>query len=272
MAQFAILVDTHCHLDFDAFDEDRDEVLARASQAGVVMVLNPAIDVESSQRIVGLAEQHKNLFAAVGVHPSSSRSWQPESAQRLKDLARHPKVRAIGEIGLDYYRDSAPPEMQKEVLAQQLMLAAETELPVIIHNREASADLMEVLTAWQQDLAKNGSPLGERPGVLHSFAAHPDIAEQAMAHNFYIGFTGPVTFKNAADLQRVAAEIPLERMLVETDSPFLSPHPLRGQRNEPSRVKLVAEKLAEIKGVPFEELAARTTANARALFRLDINQ
>lgn len=233
------------------------------------VVLNPAIDVESSRRIVKLAEGHDGLYAAVGVHPNSSRTWKQDSAPRLKELARHPKVRAIGEIGLDYYRDSGSPELQKEVLQHQLALAAELELPVIIHNREAEEELMPLLTAWQEELARQGSPLAERPGVLHSFSAHPDIAEAAMAHHFYIGFTGPVTFKNAPDLRRAAARIPVERMLVETDSPFLSPHPLRGRRNEPARVKLVAVKLAEVKGIPFEEMATVTTANARALFRLD---
>ncbi len=267
-----MLIDTHCHLDFAAFDSDRADVLSRAAQAGVGIILNPSIDAANSAMVVGLAEQHETLYAAIGVHPNSSTSWDAGSEVDLKKLAGKKKVVAIGEIGLDYYRDAAPKKVQHSVFERQLELAADMELPVIVHNREASDDVLRMLLEWQAGLMRAASPLAERPGVLHSFSAGAAMAQKAIAARFFIGFTGPVTFKNAPQLQAIAAALPLENMLVETDSPFLSPHPLRGQRNEPARVKLVAEKVAELKGLTFEEIAAATSANAQRLFRFGERQ
>jgi TatD DNase family protein len=267
-----MLIDTHCHLDFDAFDSDRADVISRAGQAGVGIILNPSIDATNSARVVELAEQHQTLYAAIGVHPNSSTGWDAGSELELKKLAANKKVVAIGEIGLDYYRDAAPKEAQHSVFQRQLELAAEMELPVIVHNREASDDVLTMLLDWQAGLVEAASPLAERPGVLHSFSAAAAMAEKAVAAHFFIGFTGPVTFKNALELQAIAAALPLDHVLVETDSPFLSPHPLRGQRNEPARVKLVAEKIAELKGLSFDEVAAATSANAQRLFRFGERQ
>ncbi len=267
-----MLIDSHCHLDFESFDKDRPMVLARAEQAGVELILNPSMDVENSARVASLAEGNGPVYAAVGVHPNEASSWEQESKSRLKELTRRTKVVAIGEIGLDYYWDKTPKKLQHRVLTEQLELAAEMELPVIIHNREAGPDVLGLLLDWQAGLVQSGFPLAEQPGVLHSFSAGREIAEQAIAANFYIGFTGPITFKNAKDLQAIAKDLPLDRILVETDSPFLSPHPERGQRNEPAKVKLVAEKLAELKGLLFEEVAITTTANAKRLFHFGDRQ
>lgn len=265
-------VDTHCHLDFESFEPDRELVMQRAREAGVGIVLNPAIDLETSAKILALTDQFDGLFAAIGVQPNSSASWTDESEGILRELMQHPKVVAIGEIGLDYYRDRAPKDVQHNAFRQQLQLAAELELPVIIHNREASADVLKTLLDWQAELTRAQSPLAERPGVLHSFSGDQEMAEKAIAAHFFIGFTGPVTFKNAPDLQEIAKRLPLESMLVETDSPFLSPHPERGKRNEPARVKLIAEKIALLKDIAVDQVATATTENAQRLFRFEERQ
>ncbi len=266
------LVDTHCHLDFDAFDADRAEVIARAQEAGVDAIVNPSIDRANAAKVVALAQETACVYAAVGVHPNSSTEWNAHCAEELRQLAQHSRVVAIGEIGLDYYWDDAPHDVQQKALQAQLELAAEMELPVIVHNREASEDLLAILLEWQAGLASSANSLAARPGVLHSFSGDQAMAERAVAAGYFLGFTGPLTFKNAPDLQAIARQVPLERILIETDSPFLSPHPLRGQRNEPARVQLVAEKLAELKGLPYEEVAAATTANARQLFGIEAQQ
>ncbi|QYK50286.1 MAG: TatD family hydrolase [Anaerolineales bacterium] len=266
------LVDTHCHLDLDAFDADRAQVVARAQEAGVDAIVNPSIDMASAAGVVALAQQTACVYAAVGVHPNSSTEWNANNTDELRQLAQQTKVVAIGEIGLDYYWDKAPHDVQKKALQAQLELAAEMELPVIVHNREASEDLLAILLEWQAGLQASGSALAARPGVLHSFSGDQAMAEKAVAAGYFLGFTGPLTFKNAPELQAIAEQTPLERIVVETDSPYLSPHPLRGQRNEPARVTLVAEKLAELKGMVFDEVAAATTANARQLFRIEAQQ
>lgn len=262
-----MLVDTHCHLDFNSFDSDRPQVIQRAREAGVERVLNPGINLESSQKAIELANAHAEIFSAVGVHPNEALSWQEDTPARLRSLAGHLKVVAIGEIGLDYYRDRAPRDVQRLVFREQLSLAGELGLPVIVHNRDATGDLLEILADWHASLLAAGSPLAARPGVLHSYSEAVEPARDVMAMNFLIGFTGPVTFRNAADLQRVAAAIPLESVLVETDAPFLSPHPYRGKRNEPAFVRLVAEKIAELHETSFDSIASNTTANASRLFQ-----
>jgi TatD DNase family protein len=267
-----VLIDTHCHLDFDAFDVDRDEVIARAQQAGLSKMVNPSVDLESSSSVAVLAAAHENVFAAVGVHPNDGQQWGTESRARLGELASQPKVVAIGEIGLDYHWDTTPRDVQQHVLKAQLGVSAELDKPVIVHNREAEDDLLPMLLEWQTDLAKRGSPLAERPGVLHSFSGSASMANQAIEARFFIGLTGPLTFKNAKGLQELAATLPLERLLLETDSPFLSPHPERGERNEPAKLRLIAEKLAELHQVSFEEVAAITSANAEKLFRFGAAQ
>jgi len=282
------LTDTHCHLDLEQFDADRGQVLVRAWAAGLTRILIPGIDLTSSLRAVKLAESHPNLFAAVGVHPNDSLSWDDDSKERLKKLffessglpheqelapALH-KVVAIGEIGLDYYWNEAPHDHQRAVLAEQLALAAELRLPVVIHLREANdapdgdcaQDLIEILGKWTQSLRVDHNPLAERPGVLHSFSGNKSTAEKVVNLNFYLGVTGPVTYKNAQARRELVKTIPLERLLIETDAPFLAPVPQRGRRNEPAFVGHIADKIAEIHLRNPEEIAAFTTANAQRLF------
>lgn len=268
----AVLIDTHCHLDYEDFDVDRAGVLARAIDSGVKLMLNPSTNLENSTEVLALVGQHQELVAAIVVHPNFSNEWVAESKSQLRELAKNPKVAAIGEIGLDYYWEKAPKDMQQTVFRKQLELAAELELPVIVHNREAGADVLMILLEWQASLESEHPPLSARPGVLHSFSGDRDMAEKAITAQFFIGLTGPLTFKNAKSLQELATDLPLDKLLVETDSPFLTPHPQRGQRNEPAKVKLVAEKLAELKGLPFEEVASATTANAQRLFRFGTRQ
>jgi TatD DNase family protein len=259
-----LLVDTHCHLNFELFASDRAETLERARAAGVRGILNPGIDISSSQAALHLADQEPELFAAVGIHPNDASHWDEDSLPALRRLASHPKVVAIGEIGLDYYRDRTPRHQQEHAFQRQLELAAELNLPVIIHNRDATSDTLQILADWSVDLA--GGPLSGRCGVLHSFSGSLQEAHQAIELGFYIGITGPVTFRKADELRQVAAGIPLDRLLIETDAPFLTPHPHRGQRNEPAYVRFVAEKIAEIHSLPFETAAQAAAANAERLF------
>jgi TatD DNase family protein len=266
------LSDTHCHLDFDAFDDDREATLDRAKRVGVNRILVPGIDLVSSRSAVSLAEAYLEVYAAVGVHPNDALKFDENTLTELREviyqgeMSRHPKIVAIGEIGLDYYRDRAPRQLQHKLFQSQLEIAAELELPVVIHNRQASADILEIISNWQAGLRKVGSPLAERPGVLHSFSGDQETARRATEHNFYIGITGPVTFKNARDLQKVVASAPLERLLIETDAPFLTPHPHRGQRNEPAHVHLVAEAIASLKSTTLSVVSDQTSENARRLF------
>lgn len=263
------LVDTHCHLNFEHFDGDRDAVLRRAVEAGVSRIVVPGLDVESSRSVIRLAERHPGVFAAVGVHPNSigpSPAALDRTLDALRELAGHPRVVAIGEIGLDYHWDTTQHAIQQTWLAAQLALAVECGLPVILHNRESTADLLAALADW----VGGGLPpdLVDRPGVLHSFSAGREDAQTALGMGFYIGFTGPITFRTADDLRDVAASVPGDRILVETDAPFLTPQPYRGERNEPGYVRFVAAKLADVRRVDLASLAGQTTANARALFRL----
>ena len=260
------LSDTHCHLNLSSFQEDLAGVLDRAWEVGVRRILIPGIDVETSRLAVALCERHPMLYAAVGVHPGDASSWKEDSINELRTLAKHPRVAAIGEIGLDYYRDRSPRPLQRQVFRSQLDLAGELNLPVVIHNRDSFADLWSDLTAWQEQLAQNGSALVDRPGVLHSYEGDLPPALTAAKSGFFIGISGPVTYKNALDRQNVAAGLPLDRLLIETDAPYLTPHPHRGRRNEPAFVALVAEKLAELHQQPVEKIRKTTWENAAVLF------
>jgi TatD DNase family protein len=262
-----VLVDTHCHLDFNNFDSDRPQVVERAREAGVERIINPGIDLHSSEKALSLAKAYPEVYAAVGVHPNEALGWKEDTYSALQGLTVHEKVVAIGEIGLDYYRNRAPRDLQRRIFQEQLSLAADLGLPVIIHNRDATGEILELLTDWHSRLVADGSPLADRPGVLHSFSDGENVARAAMEMDFFIGFTGPVTFRNAPDLQRLAAALPDEHILVETDAPFLSPHPYRGKRNEPAMVRLVAAKVAELTDRPYQSIASITTANASRLFK-----
>jgi len=258
------LVDTHCHLNFDSYDEDREAVIQRAYEAGVAGVVIPAVDIESTENALRLAADYNGIYASVGVHPNSTATFSAQDIATLRALATRPGVVAVGEIGLDYYWDKSPVELQKLAFQAQLELARELTLPVIIHNRDASEDIITLLEAWIA--AGLPEPLQARPGVLHSFSAPQEIADRALAIGFYIGFTGPLTFKKADELRAVARRIPTEKLLVETDGPFLTPEPHRGKRNEPAYVAYVADRLAGLKGIPTEEMAEITTQNAEMLF------
>jgi TatD DNase family protein len=263
-----VLVDTHCHLDFYNFDNDLAQVLQRAEERKLMRIINPGVDLSSSQAAVDLANKETQIFAAVGVHPNESMAWNDESLARLKELAGQPKVVAIGEIGLDYYRDRAPKSRQLKIFHEQLDLAAEIELPVVIHNREATDDVLEVLEVWHRTLVNSNSKIADRPGVLHSFSGNGDHALKALELNFFLGISGPITFKNAVELHQVVRDAPMENLLIETDAPFLTPHPYRGKRNEPSYVYYVAERIAELRGMTIDEVASITTSNAQRLFLL----
>jgi len=264
-----LLVDTHCHLDFERYDEDRPSVISRARDAGLVAIINPAIDVKNSVVVCDLAAAEDLVYAAVGIHPNSTASFEPGQVEVIRALAGRDKVVAIGEIGLDYYRDWSPPPQQRRAFEAQLALAAELGLPVIIHNREASDDVLDVLAAWVNGLV---GPLSERPGVLHSFSAPPEAAQRALELGFYIGITGPVTFKKAGALRQVVAEVPADRLLVETDGPFLTPHPFRGKRNEPAYVSYVADRIAAVRQTTLDAVARQTSANAARLFGLRLEE
>lgn len=272
-----MLTDTHCHLDFNKFEQDRDAVIQRALEAGIGRILVPAIELESSKAVIELANSHEAIFAAVGFHPTDLDGWDESSIENLRNLARSAgKIVAIGEIGIDYYWVKEPEKRarQRQVLKDQLQLAREAHLPVIIHMREendawfgqASVDLLEIITEWQQGLQEQGHPLAERPGVLHSFNGNLETAQKAIAHNFYIGVTGPVTYKNAEEKRQIIRQLPLERLLIETDAPFLTPAPHRGKRNEPAFVKHIADKIAEIHKTTLEQVAEITSDNAHYLF------
>lgn len=263
------LVDTHCHLDFDQFETDRRQVVERAAKAGVIKIVNPGVDVGSSTCACKLAKQFPQVFAAVGVHPNSSAAWQDSVLADLEVLVQQPKVVGIGEIGLDYYRDHSPHATQRKAFLAQLTLAAKLELPVIVHSRASNDDVVAILIAWQEQLVKAGSLLAQRPGVLHSYSGDLRQAHELIASNFFIGISGPVTFKNAQELQELVRGLPLAHILIETDAPFLSPHPFRSRRNEPERVKLVAEQIAALHEMTVPALAEITTANANRLFFWD---
>jgi len=276
-----MLTDTHCHLDLNKFDVDRDAVIQRAIEAGVNKMLVPGLDLKSSQAAVTLAETHPNLFAAVGFHPTDADKWNAGSFENLRNLANSAdnKIAAIGEIGLDYYwvKETDKQACQREILKRQLKLSQEVNKPVIIHMREendawfgqASIDLLEILTEWHKELLIQNHPLAERPGVLHSFNGNLETAQKAIKLNFYIGVTGPVTYKNAEEKRNIIKQIPLAKLLIETDSPFLTPVPHRGirsARNEPAFVASIADKIAEIHMTTHEQVAKITTENANRLF------
>ena len=253
------LIDSHCHLDLAQFDEDRDAVLSRARQAGVNRFINPATDLPSSRRAVALATRHRAVFAAIGFHPYDAPLVDDRALAELTALAQNPKVVAIGEIGLDYYRDRAPKSAQFAAFERQLQLAQSLQLPVIIHQRDAADDTMDILRAW----AASGESTG---AVLHAFSGDVAMAEEAVSLGFYLGIGGPLTFKNARHLPAVVTHVPVENLLVETDAPFLSPHPFRGKRNEPARMVLVAHKMSELLAIDVAALAQKLTENTERLF------
>jgi TatD DNase family protein len=257
-----MLVDSHAHLDFPQFDADRQEVIARAQEAGVEIIINAGAGLEASQGGVALSETYPQVYAAVGVHPHEAKTLNEGVLAELRALAQQPKVVAVGEIGLDYYRDLSPRPVQRQAFQQQLALARELGKPIIIHDREAHKDVMNMLRRWVRE--------GDQPvGVMHCFSGDLAMAREVIEMGFYISIPGPVTFTNDRRLPELVRALPLERLLIETDCPYLTPHPHRGKRNEPAYVRLVAEAIAQIREIPLEKVARITTANARALFGLE---
>lgn len=268
-----MLVDTHVHLQEPAYADELDEVLARAAAAGVKAAIVPGTTLEDSRTAVEMAHTYQNapcaLYAAVGIHPTNAHQLTSEARAALRDLAQAPRVVAIGEIGLDYYWPRiadrgwpcAEPEVQREALEWQLTLASELGLPVVVHDRDAHADTLAMLTTW-----KAGDP--EARGTLHAYAAGPDRLAQVSDLGFYIGMDGPVTYKKASGLRAVAVQVALDRLLLETDGPYLTPVPHRGRRNEPAYLIHVAERIAELRSISVATIEAATTENVRRLFAL----
>jgi TatD DNase family protein len=248
------LVDSHAHLHFGQFDDDREKVIERARKAGVVTIVDVGTSLASSRASVALAERYGFVHATVGVHPHDAKTVTPPVLDELRSLAQRRKVVAIGEIGLDYYRDLSPRPVQRRVLSEQLALAAELGLPVVIHSRDAHDDVLAALREWKGT------------GVLHSYSAGAQLLEEVLALGFSIGISGPVTFPKADALRAVAAAVPMERLLVETDCPYLTPKPYRGRRNEPAYVQYVAEAVALAREASPVDVAQATTDNARRLF------
>jgi TatD DNase family protein len=270
-----LLVDSHCHLDLSHFDEDRPAVIERARAVGVQAIVIPGIDLHHCRQALALAEATGGdnvplLYAAVGIHPNSSGDFDTTTETELRELARHPQVVAYGEIGLDYYWDKVEPARQRLVFERQLELAAALGLPVIIHCRDANDDVAATLSEWVQSADFATSPLAKRPfaGVLHAFSGDVAMAEAAYGWNFLLSLGGPVTFTNAKRLHALVPQLRRDRLLLETDAPYLTPHPHRGKRNEPAYVALVCEKLASFYGIPAEQMAAESTALAQQFFGL----
>lgn len=256
VAHITMLVDSHAHIQLDAFDADRETVLENAREERVHSILTIGFDLETSRGAIRLAEQHEQIYATVGIHPHDAKDFNDETMEIFRNLAAHPKVIALGEMGLDYYRDLSPRSIQKTVFEQQLNLAEELGLPIVIHNREAYHDIIPILQARR----------GGVRGVMHCFSGGVETMQQSLELGFYIGIGGPVTYRKSQVLQGVAREVPANRLLVETDCPWLAPQFRRGKRNEPAYVRAIAEKIAELRGVTLEDIGEITTRNFENLF------
>jgi TatD DNase family protein len=254
------LIDTHAHLDQEEFDADRDAVIERAHAAGVEAIVAIGVTAASSLAVVELAGRHRGVYAAVGIQPNYTAQVEPGDWERILALVDRPKVVAIGETGLDRYWDYAPLDVQQDHFDRHLRLAHERDLPFVVHTRDSDAEVLAMLREARQR--------GPLRGVMHSFTGTAETAAECVELGLHISFAGMVTFKKSDALRAVAATVPADRILVETDSPYLAPHPLRGKRNEPANVLHTAACLAGVRGLPAEEFAALATANARALFRL----
>lgn len=254
-----MFIDTHVHLNADQYEEDIEEVIERAREAGVTKMVVVGFDRKTITRAMELVEMYSFLYAVVGWHPVDAIDCTEEDLKWIESLASHPKVVAIGEMGLDYHWDKSPKEIQQQVFRRQIQLAKKVQLPIVIHNRDATADVVRILEE------ENAQEVG---GIMHCFGGSVETAKKCIEMNFYISLGGPVTFKNAKAPKKVAAEIPLKKLLIETDAPYLTPHPHRGKRNEPFYVTLVAEEIARIKDISVEEVAAVTTKNALNVFKI----
>ena len=254
-----MIFDTHAHYDSNGFSTDRDEVLSALPAAGVTLVVNPGCAVESSRQAIALAEQYPHVYAAVGIHPGDCDGCTEADLEAIRAMAAHEKVVAIGEIGLDYYwKDNAPKEFQQDIFRRQLALAEELKLPVIVHDREAHGDTLAVVKEFPHVR-----------GVFHCFSGSPEMAEELVKMGWYLGFDGPITYKNARRSPEVVAVTPLDRIVIETDAPYLTPEPFRGKRNDSTKLRYVVEKLAEWKGLSAEEMEQVTWRNGCRLYGME---
>ncbi|WP_135555172.1 TatD family hydrolase [Paenibacillus cymbidii] len=254
-----MLTDTHTHMNASAFDEDRDEAIRRAMANGVTRIVNIGFNRETIPTSLALAERYDFVYTAVGWHPQDAIDMREGDLEWIASLCKHEKVVAIGEIGLDYYWDTSPKDVQQRVFREQIRLARQIGKPIVIHNRDAHQDVVAILREEKAD---------EVGGIMHCFSGSWETAKLCLDLGFHISFGGPITYKNAKQPKEVLAQVPLDRLLLETDAPYLTPHPYRGKRNETSYVRLVAEAAAEIRGMTLEEIAAVTTANAIRLLGL----
>lgn len=252
-----MLFDTHAHMDDRAFDEDRETLLTQLPEQGIGLLMNPGCSLASSRNAVALAEQYDYIYAAVGSHPDAADEVTGEVLAEYRALCKHEKVLAIGEIGLDYHYEDIPRARQQASFRAQMALAAELDLPVIVHEREAHEDGMRIVEEYPTV-----------KGVFHCYSGSAEMAKWLVSRGWYIGFTGVLTFKNARKAVETAASIPLDRIVLETDCPYMSPEPFRGKRNDPGRLYRMAEKLAEIRGLSVEEIHAITTENGKKLYRM----
>lgn len=253
-----MLIDSHAHLQWTSFDKNREEAVSRAREVGVKYIVNIGFDVEGSRKAVELAEWCDGLYATVGIHPHNASQFNDDVLEELRMLSGHAKVVAIGEIGLDYYRNLSPRTAQKRAFEAQLLLAEELGLPVVVHDREAHRAVLEMLSGFE----------GRIEGVMHCFSGSREMAERCVGYGFYISFAGPVTFPNSRRLQAIAKWIDLNKILLETDSPWLAPQEMRGKRNEPAFLPFIAKKIAKLKGISLTELTEATTRNAKEIFQL----
>ena len=254
-----MLIDTHTHIDMENFADRFDEVMQTAKDYGVEKVVIPGVEPSGFDRIIKLCEEYPDVYGAVGVHPEELNSYNEEAENKIKELLKHKKIIAVGEIGLDYYWDKSQIEKQKEIFERQILIAKQAQKPILVHDREAHLDSFEILK--KSNAAETGV-------VMHCFSGSPEFAQQCINEGFYIALGGVVTFKNAKKVKEVAKTVPLDKLLLETDAPYMTPVPYRGKENQPAYVKFVAEEIAKLRGVSFEEIAEATTANAKKLLKI----
>lgn len=254
-----MLIDTHSHIDMENFETRFDEVIQKAKDYGVEKIVIPGVEPKGFERIACLCEKYQNVYGAVGVHPEEVNSFDEEAQELMKQYLKSPKIIAVGEIGLDYYWDKSQVELQKEIFEKQILIAKEAGKPVLVHDREAHLDSFEILKKTKAN---------EVGVVMHCFSGSPEFAMECVREGFYIALGGVVTFKNAKKVKEVAKIVPLDRLLLETDAPYMAPVPFRGKENEPAYVKLVAEEIAQLRSISFDEVAEATTANAKKLLNL----
>ena len=254
------LFDTHAHLDDERFDEDREQIIEQIKKDGISLIVNPGADMKSSRAAIKLAEKYDFIYAAVGIHPHDVKDITEADLIELEQMAKHEKVVAIGEIGLDYYYDNSPRELQREYFIKQIELANKLSLPIIIHSRDASMETYEILKGHKKDIGC----------VLHCFSQSLEMAELYLKIGCHLSFAGPLTFKKSSKLKEVARNIPLDKIFIETDSPYLTPEPYRGRRNDPSKVRYVAEELSKLRAISVDKIAEITMNNAIEFFDIKL--